>query len=530
MMRSGILTALGVIFGALWSPSAHTETFRFAFQGNLNFLDPYSINETFTLAILGNTYEGLVRRDRNLEIEPALAERWDVIEPTRWRFYLRKGVTFHNGNDFTAEDVAFSMERARSTGSNVQSRLPPGLEIEIIDDHTVDFLLPQPNAILHYQWDNWYIMDKEWTEANDAVAVTSASDTTPNHAALYANGTGPFRITSHRSGVKTSFEKFDDWWDEPEHNLTNVEFTPIASDATRVAALLSGQLDMIIPVPLQDMARIERNHGTRLLTAPDLRTVFLGMDQRRSELLYADVRGANPFQDIRVRKAFYQAIDIDTIRDKIMRGHATPSALLISPDLFGGANGFDRYPYDPDAAKALLEEAGYPDGFSVNLDCPNDRYVNDEAICLAVAAFLARVGVKVDVVSQPKTQFFSKVMPSGGYDTSFYLLGWIPATLESWSLFDSLYQCRNETGQGGTFNLGGYCNPDLDILTDRIFAETEPTARTQLITEAYRKAQADVAYIPLHQQMIAWGTSNALEVSARGDNQIMFRFVQMNAN
>jgi len=529
MMRSFLFAVIAML-GTFVNPGAQAETFRFAFQGNLNFLDPYSINETFTLAILGNTYEGLVRRDRNMEIEPALAERWEVIEPTRWRFHLRKGVKFHNGNDFTAEDVVFSMDRARSAGSNVGTRLEPGLGIEIIDDHTVDFVLPRPNAILHYQWDNWYIMDKDWTEANDAVGVTSASDTAPNHAALHANGTGPFRITSHRSGVKTTFETFDGWWDEPEHNLTSVEFTPIASDATRVAALLSGQLDMIIPVPLQDLQRVESNAGTRVLTAPDLRTVFLGMDQRRAELLYSNVKGANPFQDIRVRKAFYKAIDIEAIRDRIMRDYATPSALLISPDLFEDALTFDRYPYDPGAARALLEEAGYPDGFSVNLDCPNDRYVNDEAICLAVAAFLARIGVEVNVVSEPKTQFFSRVMPSGGYDTSFYMLGWIPATLESWSLFDNLYQCRTATGEGGAFNIGGYCNPELDALNEKIFAETDPAARDRLVTQAHRMAHDDAAYIPLHQQMIAWGASDALNVSARSDNQIMFRFVQMNAN
>ncbi|MTI44287.1 peptide/nickel transport system substrate-binding protein [Roseibium hamelinense] len=527
-MAQRVLVAAAAAFACVSANTAQAETLKFAFQGTLNALDPYSLNETFTLSALGNAYEGLTRRGADLEIEPALAERWEVIEPNRWRFYLREGVKFHNGNDFTAEDVAFSVERVRSEGSDLLTRIGSEVTVEIVDDHTIDFVLPGPNPILHYEWDTFYIMDKEWTEENDAVKVTSASDTTPNYAALNANGTGPFKIVSHEPGVKTVYETFDGWWDDAPHNLTSVEFTPIGSDATRVAALLSGELDMVYPVPVQDIKRVDSNSGTRALTGPELRTIHLGMDQMRDELLYSDVKGKNPFKDIRVRKAFYQAIDIEAIKAKVMRDLATPASLLISPFLYGRADEFERYPYDVDAAKALMSEAGYPDGFTVSMDCPNDRYVNDEAICQAVAAMLARINVKVDLVAQPKAKYFAKVLASGGYDTSFYLLGWTPGSFDSWNILENLVQCRDDSGAGGAFNLGGYCNAEVDALKDKILSENDPEIRDELIYQAYAIANDEVSHIPLHQQGLAWGVSDKLELVQRADNQFKFRFVTKN--
>lgn len=524
MNTKSLIVAATAFAGLIISP-AQAETLKFAFQGTLNTLDPYSLNETFTLSALGNAYEGLTRRNEKLEIEPSLAESWEVIEPNRWRFHLRKGVKFHNGNDFTAEDVAFSLDRLHGEGSDLAKRVNADVKLEIVDDYTVDFVLPGPNPILPYEWDTWYIMDKDWTEEHDAVAITSASDTTPNYAALHANGTGPFKITSHEPGVKTVYEKFDSWWDKPTHNLDTVEFTPIGSDATRVAALLSGELDMVYPIPVQDVKRVEDNPGTRALIGPELRTIFLGMDQMRDELLYSDVKGKNPFKDARVRKAFYQAIDIEAIKAKVMRDLSAPSALMISPFLFSRSDEFKRFPYDPEAAKALLAEAGYPDGFSVGMDCPNDRYVNDEAICQAVAAMLARIGVKVDLNAQPKAKYFAKVLASGGYDTSFYLLGWTPGSFDSWNILDNLIQCRDEKGNGGAFNLGGYCNKKVDELAGEILVENDPTKRDALIAEAFTISNDEVAHIPLHQQALAWGVRDGVELAQRADNQFLFRFV-----
>ncbi|MHC5655836.1 ABC transporter substrate-binding protein [Stappia sp.] len=524
-MRILKFTAAAALAVSLMTSAASAETLRFAFQGTLNQLDPYSLNETFTLSSQGNIYEGLTRRGPDLAIEPALAESWEIMEPNRWRFHLRKGVKFHNGNDFNADDVVFSADRVRSEGSDLTSRINADVKVEKIDDYTVDFLLPGPNPILHYEWDTWYIMDKEWTEEHDAVKVNSASDTTPNFATLHANGTGPYKLVSHEPGIRTIYERNDNWWDQNQGNIDRVEFTPIASDATRVAALLSGELDMVYPIPVQDVQRVESNATTSAMTGPELRTIFLGMDQHRDELTDSNVKGKNPFKDVRVRKAFYQAINMDAIRDKVMRGMSNPTSLLISPLLYSRSDEFERYPYDPEASKKLLAEAGYPDGFSVTMDCPNDRYVNDEAICQTVAAFLARVGVKINLNAQPKAQYFAKVLASNNYNTSFYLLGWTPSSFDSWNVLHNITGCRDEKGKGGPFNLGGYCSKEVDALAAEILKENDKTKRDDLIAQAFTILHNEVSHIPLHQQSLAWGVSDKLSLVQRADNQFIFRWV-----
>ena len=239
---------------------------------------------------------------------------------------------FHNGDDFTADDVVFSAERVRSQESDLKTRIDPAVKVEKVDDYTVDFVLPAPNPILHYEWDTWGIMDKEWAEANDAVTVMSASDETPNYAGLHANGTGPFKITSHETGVKTVFEENKDWWDygNKNFNIDKVEFTPIGSDSTRVAALLSGELDMVYPVPVQDLKRVEDNNGTTAMTGPELRTIFLGMDQMRDELLYSNVKGKNPLQGSPGPQGVLPG---DRYRSDQAEGHARPGDAVGDHDL-----------------------------------------------------------------------------------------------------------------------------------------------------------------------------------------------------
>jgi peptide/nickel transport system substrate-binding protein len=511
---------------ALAATPAAAKTFRYAFQGDLNALDPYTLNETFTLGAMGNVMEGLTKRDKDLKIIPGLAERWEIVDPLRWRFYLRKGVKFHNGEDFTADDVIFSLDRMRSPGSQIKTRAPADMKAVKVDDYTVDFVLTSPNPILHYEWDTWYIYSKKWAEANGATQAQSATATSLNPFALKANGTGPFMIVSHEPGVKTVFKPNPNWWGKPEHNLTEAIFTTIKSDATRVAALLSGEIDMMDPVPVQDIERIKSNPGTDVLTGPELRTIFLNMDQMRDELLYSNVKGKNPFKDVRVRKAFYQAIDIEAIKSKVMRGMAVPSALLISPLLYSRSAEFKRHPYDPEAAKKLLAEAGYPNGFEVTLDCPNDRYVNDEAICQAITTMLARVGVKVNLLAQPKAKYFEKAGPTRKYDSAFNLLGWTPGSFDSWNVLANLAGCRDADGKGGTFNYGGYCNPKVEDLNKRILVESDTKKRDDLIYEAFKIVHDEVGLIPLHQQALAWGVSKKTKIVQRADNQILLYWVQ----
>jgi peptide/nickel transport system substrate-binding protein len=520
--RQSLFAAASACFVVFACLPASAQTLRYANQGDLKSLDPYSLNETTTHAHLGQVYEGLIARDKDLKIIPALAESWETPEPTRWRFHLRKNIKFQNGDPLTADDVVFSADRVRAKGSNLQTRIPADAKVVKVDDFTVDFILTSPNPILNSQWDTWYIMDKKWAEANNAAAPTPASATTPSFASLNANGTGPFVVESHQPGVKTVFKPNPNWWRKPEYNLKEIIFTPIASDATRVAALLSGEVDIIEPVPIQDISRVDGSPNAQAMKGPELRTIFLGFDQVRDELLFSNIKGKNPFKDIKVREAFFKAIDIELIKTRVMRGLSTPSALMIAPQLFPLSKDFVRPKFDPDGAKKLLAEAGYPDGFEVSMDCPNDRYVNDAAICQAVVGMLARIGVKVNLLAQPKAQYFAKVLKPGGYQTSFYMLGWTPGTLDSHNVMFDIMGCRDDPKSArGETNLGGYCNKEFDAVTDKVLQETDTAKRDQLIKAGFEIAMKDWAYIPLHQQALAWGVSKKLKVVQRPDNQAL---------
>ena len=507
---------------ATFAAPGSAQTLRYANQGDLKSLDPYTLRESTTIAHHGHIFEGLTARDKDLSIIPGLAESWETPEPTRWRFHLRKNVKFQNGDPFTADDVVFSADRVRAKGSDFQSLVPADAKMVKIDDHTVDVVLAAPNPILISQWDTWYIMNKKWAEANNAVAPTPAAATTPSFASLNANGTGAFTIESHQPGVKTVFKANPTWWRKPEHNLKEIVFTPISSEATRVAALLSGEVDLIEPVPIQDIARVNSSPNATVLAGPELRTIFLGMDQIRDELLFSNIKGKNPFKDIRVREAFYKAIDVELIKSRVMRGLSTPSALMIAPQLFKLSKDFTRPKYDPDGAKKLLTEAGYADGFEVGMDCPNDRYVNDAAICQAIVGMLARVGIKVNLMAQPKALYFAKILKSGNYNSSFYLLGWTPGTMDAHNVMFDIIGCRDDPKAArGNTNVGGYCNKEFDALTDKVLPETDTAKRDQLIKQAFEIGIKDWSYIPLHQQALAWGVSKKVKLTQRADNQVL---------
>src|ERR1700746_790485 len=284
-VRQNLLAAACASLFSLPVSPASSQVLRYANQGELKSLDPYTLKETTTIAHHSHVYEGLVTRDKNLKIIPALAESWETLDPLHWRFHLRHGVKFQNGDSFTADDVVFSADRIRAKGSNLLTYVEADVKVVKVDDYTVDFVLTKPNPILTSQWGTWYIMDKKWCEENNAVQPTPAAATTPTYASLHANGTGPFAVESHQPGVKTVFKANPNWWRTPEHNLKEIIFTPIASEATRAAALLSGGGDIIETAPLQDLARVNATPNAQVLTGPEIRTIYLGMDQTRDELL-----------------------------------------------------------------------------------------------------------------------------------------------------------------------------------------------------------------------------------------------------
>ncbi|MBE9476142.1 MAG: ABC transporter substrate-binding protein [Proteobacteria bacterium] len=513
---------------AMLAMPAAAETFKYAYQGDAQGLDPHSLNETFTLGLLGNVYEGMTKYNANLELQPALATSWKSTSPTTWEISLREGVKFHNGNDFNADDVIFSWQRALTEGSDQKVRGGMITAIEKVNDHKIIITTNGPLPIIMQEMTFLYIMDKEWSEANGAAAsgnVKNAND--PGYATSNSNGTGPFQIVERQPGVRTIMERFDGYWDTSiASNVTRVEFTPVKEAATRVAALISGQLDLVYPVPVQDWSRLDAADGVRPLAGPEARTIFLGMDQSRDELLHSSVKGKNPFKDVRVRQAFAHAINLDAIDQKVMRGAATPTGLMVAPQINGFASAMNTpYAYDPEKSKALLAEAGYPDGFTVTMDCPNNRYVNDEKICQAVTSLMAKVGITVDLLAQPKSKYFGKVLAQGGYDTSFYLLGWTPGSIDAHNVYQNLLSCQNEEEKLGAFNLGNYCNDRVDEITKLIGSETDQAKRQALIEEGFKLVQDEVGYLPLHQQPLSWGASDKVTVSQRADNVLDIRNV-----
>jgi peptide/nickel transport system substrate-binding protein len=515
---------LAACAASLLVPAVHAQTVRVANQGDLLSLDPHSNAEALQLSLTQNVYEPLVGRDKTLGLMPLLATRWREVGPSVWRFELRRGVRFHDGRPFTADDVVFSLARAASEGSDLRIFAHEIREARRVDDFTVDIETRAPYPILPEVLSQLAIMSRSWCEEQQALRPSDSRRGLDNAASRRANGTGPFTVRERQPGVRTVFARHDGYWGAVEGNVREVVFTPIASDATRVAALLSGEVDVMEPVPVQDIERLQASSRVRAVVGPELRTIFLGMDQWRDELPQSDVLGRNPFKDKRVRQAFYQAMDIDAIQKSVMRGASRPTGLMVGPGVNGWSQAQDqRLPHDTAAARRLLAEAGYPQGFSLTLNCPNDRYVNDSQICQAVAAQLARVGVRVNLAIEPKATYFPRVLRR---DTGFYLFGWVPSTYDAHNVLDALMRCPDEQG-AGQFNLGRYCNPALDAITLRVRSETDRLRRDTLIREAFALHAADIGHLPLHQQSLAWGVSRQVELVQLSDNGMPFKWISI---
>jgi peptide/nickel transport system substrate-binding protein len=503
---------------------AQAQTVRVANQGDSLSMDPHSLNESLQLSVTGNVFEPLVGRNKDLSLAPALATSWKQTSPTVWRFELRKGVQFHDGTPFNADDVVFSFQRAAGEGSDLKSNINDVKEVRKINDYTVEIETKAPFPILPNQLTTLYILSKKWCEQNQATRPVDRRKGIENAASFRANGTGPYRLRERQPNVRTVFVRNGNYWGTIDGNAQEVVFTPIGNDATRVAALLSGEIDVMEPVPVQDIDRINGSANARVLAGPELRTIFLGMDQKRDELLYSSVKGKNPFKDKKVRQAFYQAIDIDGIQKTVMRGAAKPTGLMIGPGVHGfNAEANKRLPFDPEASKKLLAEAGYPSGFEVTMNCPNDRYVNDARICQAVAANLSRVGVKINLAAETKGTYFPKILRR---DTSFYLLGWTPSTYDAHDALNALMICPDDAG-AGQFNLGAYCNPAQTKLIKQIQSETDQAKRDAMIAEAMKLHSDDIGHLPLHQQALAWGTSKKVTITQRADNYMPFKWISI---
>ncbi|SPE31259.1 Extracellular solute-binding protein [Burkholderiales bacterium] len=519
-------TLFGLLLAsALAAQPAGAANFRWANDGDVGAMDPTTRQETVQLSFLSNIYEPLVRRDRNLRLEPALAVTWEQTSPTVWRFHLRPNVKWQDGSPFTAADVVFSLQRILSKNSAMRAPMSMVKEARKIDDVTVEFETYKPDPIFTQEVTNFLIMSKAWCEEHHATEPVIIGGTEDNYAVHYAMGTGPFKLVSREPDRATVVEKNAGWWDKPQHNLDRVEFDVIGNASTRVAAMLSGEMDMIYSVPPQDMKRIAAAPGQHLIQNPELRTIYLGFDMSRDELPSSDIKGKNPFKDQRVREAFALAIDEPTIVQKVMLGLGHPTWLMWGP----GVNGYDAkldVRPNPDLAKAkqLMTEAGYPNGFRVAFDCPNDRYVMDEQICTAITSMLARIGVKVDLLAQTKAKYFAKIL-APKYDTDFYMLGWTPATYDAHNALYSLLGTR--AGGRGEVNVSGYSSSALDELIDKIGVESDQAKRNGLIDQAAQILQHDLPTIPLHQQVIVWAAKDNVDLAQLADNFFPYRYVKV---
>lgn len=520
MRLTAPILALALLAAPL-QPQAKTLTW--SFSADILTMDPHTSRVTFTNAFLANIYETLVRMNDKLELEPALATRWERPTPTLWRFTLRPGVKFQNGDAFTADDVLFTWARLNTPGANrgplsavTAMRAPDPMTLEIETEKPFPVLL---NALL-----GMGVMGRKWAEANNAAAASDLAAATENFATRNANGTGPFRLVSRAPDGPTVLEPHAAWWDKPVHNLTQVTFLPIRNAATRTASLISGGTDATVDVPLQDVERIARDPKLQVVQGPELRTIYIGMDHGRDELLYSDVKGKNPLKDRRVREALYRAIDIAAIKRSVMRDQAWPAGFMASPTLTGAPQDLnDRLPFDPDGARRLLAEAGYKDGFGLGLTCPNDRYVNDERICQAIAAMWARVGVRTTVQAET-TAVWSRRTANG--DVSAFMLGHAALPLaEVYSTLAEVIHSRTPTSGG--LNYGRYANPEVDRLIQQVASEPDDAKRAAAVREAFRLERGDIGNIPLHQQPLTWASKKGIDMRQAPDNYFRLHLVRV---
>jgi peptide/nickel transport system substrate-binding protein len=522
------LTAALLTATALTSVSVEARTLRWARSGDALTLDPHAQNEGPTHALNHHIYETLALRDQKGNMIPGLATSWRTLpnDPTVWEFKLRQGVKFHNGAAFNADDVVFSMNRAMQPTSEMKGLLTSIDSVTKVDDLTVHVKTKGANPLLVNNLTNTFMMDKEWAEANNATKTQDFKNKEENFAVRNANGTGPFQLVSREPDVKTVMKRNDAYWGKGKDvplEISEIVYTPIKSDATRVAALLSGEVDFVNDVPVQDIERLKSTQNLRVTEGAENRTIFFGLNVGAKDLKTDNVEGKNPFADKKVRQAMNMAVNRAAIQRVVMRGQSVPTGVIMPPFVNGWTPELDKAPApDVNKAKALLAEAGYPNGFQTTMHCPNDRYVNDEGICQAVVGMLGQIGVKVNLVSQSKTIHFTLITKEP-VETDFYLYGWGVPTFDSEYVFTYLYHSRKD--KFGANNGTGYSNPEVDKKIASLATEVDTAKRNATIADIWKTVQDEAIYIPVHHQMLAYATKNNVEIPVDPENQVKLKYV-----
>ena len=437
-----------------------------------------------------------------------LATSWKPFDTTTWEFKLRENVRFHDGTPLTADDVVFSIRRAQAETSSEKDTLKKIAGVEAIDPHTVHVTTEQPAAVLWYDLSYVRIMSKAWAERHGVTLPADYDNEERTYATDHANGTGPFILEEFATDGGYVMVRNPDWWgyERYPHNIDRLVRLPVASTEEGVELLLRGEIDFLYGEPYEALERIERTDGLKLARAPQFNVHRLGFDQSSAELRSSNIKGRNPFRDRRVRQAVYQAIDTEALVQEVHRGLAIPVGMPIAPGVHGHTPELgERLPYDPEAAKALLAEAGYPKGFSVTLDCPNDwSRARGEALCRFIAPQLAAVGIEVTLNFQPTTEHWAKL---GRRETDFFMDGWIEGFDSGGTLLE-IYHSR------GGDNDGGYANPRIDELIDKIQQELVTYARDAMVEEVWKIVIDDIVYVPLYQSVGVWPMREELDLPA----------------
>ncbi|WP_291008485.1 ABC transporter substrate-binding protein [Hydrogenophaga sp.] len=520
--------AVAILSAALSVSTAgvQAKTFKWTSASDIPTWDIHSQNNALSNGVHASVYESLVYyNSRTFKAEPVLATAWKQVSPTQLRLTLRTGVKFHDGSTFSADDAVFSIERAMTKTSNFAVYTAGIDRVVKVDANTIDIFTKDPNPVLLNQLTELRMMNKAWAEKNNSTAPKDIKTQDENFAHRNAMGTGPFMLKEWQPDQKLVLSRNPAWWGKAEGNVTEVIYTPVKNVSTRMAALLSGEVDFVLDPSPQDLGRVRSSPDLKVVDGIENRTIFFGMDQFRNELPGSDIKGKNPLKDQRVRKALYQAIDINTIARVTLRGLGQPTGALVAPQVNGWNEAVHkRFAFDVAAAQKLLADAGYPNGFEVDFACPNNRYINDEAICQAVTAMWARIGVKAKLRTLPLVTYFPMIQR---YEASIYMLGWGVPTFDAMYSLQSLVRTVGAQGDGN-YNVGRYSNPQMDGLIERAKKETDLKLRTELLNKALMLQNQDVAHIPLHNQVIPWAMKKNIDVVHRADNRLDWRLIKVN--
>lgn len=519
-----VTLAAGIAASAV-ATAADANTLRWARAGDSLTLDPHAQNEGPTHALAHQMYESLLHRDMAGQIIPALATEWAATDnPNVWRFKLRSGVTFHDGSAFNADDVVFSLNRAMRPTSAMKELLSSVKEVRKVDDLTVDIETNGPNPLMPNNLTNLFIMDSGWTAEKGCEEPQDIANGGDNPCVREVNGTGAYQLVSRAQDQKTVMKANPNYWGKGTFPLevTEIVYTPIQESATRVSAFLSGEVDLIQDVPVQDLSRVSSTDGLDVITAPQNRTIFFGMNIGDADLKTDNVDGKNPLADKRVRQAMNMIINREAIQKIVMRGQSKPTGVIMPPFVNGWTPELDEYPaYDVAAAKKLMADAGYPNGFGVTLNCPNDRYINDEGICQAAVGMFGQIGIKVTLDAKPKAQHFPLIK---NRETDFYMLGWGVPTFDSEYIFNFLV--HTSTDKLGSWNGTRYSNPDLDAKIVSLASETNLDARNKTIAEIWDTVKGEVLYLPIHHQVLNWGMKSGIDFPVQPEDQPHFKFLK----